>query len=146
VCIHLSVLAARSLHAPKAVQEAALRAGDASCLFAHGIIPHPADYLPPREPSLQFKAFQNDQPVLRHTDVNLRGDLYVDGSCDQHIIRELRKAAFSVVAYNSDGVETGVFMGAIPPCLPQSAQSAEYSAAATACTLATQAFVLFGDC
>jgi len=74
------------------------------------------------------------------------GDLYVDGSCDQNIIRELRKAAFSVVAYNSDGVETGVFIAAVPPALPQSAQSAEYSAAAAACTLAKQSFVLFGDC
>jgi len=74
------------------------------------------------------------------------GDLYVDGSCDQNIIRELRKAAFSVVAYNSEGVETGVFIAAVPPSLPQSAQSAEYSAAAAACTLAKQSFVLFGDC
>ena len=139
-------MAARTLHAPKDVQEAALRAGDASCLFAHGIIPHPADYLPPRDPELQFKAFNNGQRVASHLEVELGGDLYVDGSCDQHVIRELRKAAFSVVAYSSDGTESGVFIGAVPPSLPQTAQSAEYSAAAAACTLAKHSFKLFGDC
>jgi len=143
VCSHPSVIEARDLHAPKDVQLAALAAGDASCLFTHGLIPHPADYLPPRDPSLQFQAFQDGQKVASHNAVAMGGDLYVDGSCDQNIIRELRKAAFSVVAYNSEGVETGVFIAAVPPSLPQSAQSAEYSAAAAACTLAKQSFVLF---
>ena len=146
VCSHPSVVEVRNLHASSSVRSAALAAGDASCLFTHGIIPHPADYLPPREPSLQFQAFQDGQRLGSHRDIDMGGDLYVDGSCDQNVIRELRKAAFSVVAYNSDGVETGVFIAAVPPALPQSAQSAEYSAAAAACTLAKQSFVLFGDC
>jgi len=81
-----------------------------------------------------------------HTDLHLRGDIYVDGSCTTHIVKELRRAAFSCVALNDEGIETAVFVGAVPSSLPQTAQSAEYSAAAAAVTLAEGPISMYGDC
>jgi exonuclease III len=146
ICSHPSVVEARNANASVAVQNAALAAGDASCLFTHGILPHPSDALPPRPEGLKFQVRNHGQVMSTHSELHLSGDVYVDGSCTTHIVKELRRASFSCVALNNEGIETAVFIGAVPSSLPQTAQSAEYSAAAAAVTLAEGPMSVYGDC
>ena len=70
----------------------------------------------------------------------------MDGSCDQHPIHELRRAAFAVVKMGEAEHEESVLMGTVPSILPQTAQAAEYCAAACASQVLQNESVMYGDC
>ena len=74
------------------------------------------------------------------------GFAYTDGSCDNHIIKELRAAGWAVAFCDANGTRQGTLRGPVWEPLPASAQSAEYTAFAGGAQ-ATEAYTFFiADC
>ena len=144
-CNHPRVAEARNKVASKKVQEAAKRAGPTSALYNRGFLPHPADDLPKAEEKVIMQ-LRSHGKVISRSDFELEGDLFLDGSCDQHPIKELRRASWAVTKINKEGVKIASACGPVPACLPQTSQGGEYTALAGAVTLMSGASDLFGDC
>jgi hypothetical protein len=84
--------------------------------------------------------------VVEAKDFKLEGRVYLDGTCDQHPVRDLKRTAWAVAQVDESGTVRAAAYGPVPSSLPQSSQSGEYSALAAAEHLKTGACRLFGDC
>ena len=78
--------------------------------------------------------------------LQLRGNIFVDGSCTRHPVNDLNRASFSVVMVNSVAQPVLRIQAPIWAHLPQSPQAAEYCAMAAACELIGGDAIVFGDC
>ena len=76
----------------------------------------------------------------------MEGDIYIDGSCTTGPFKELRRAAFAVVAMKEDGQVTATASSPLWRSLPQTPQAAEYVALAAAVQLITGKSKIFCDC
>ena len=91
----------RNKWASAALMREARAAGLADRFYVTGVFPHPAEeWTPPDERNnMAWEELEGYEGVLE-------GDLYVDGSCTTGPFKELRRAAFSVVAVRGDGTVT----------------------------------------
>ena len=89
--------------------------------------------------------FTGTEPV-KLQDFALSGNVCVDGSCDQHVIKELRRAAWGAAAIDSDGTVIARMRGTVPADWIQSSQSGEYAALAITVRLLTGIGRIFSDC
>ena len=127
-CQHPEVENARARTATKSVVAKARKADNSSILYCRGLLPHPADVLPrpAATPSLSVK--KCDKYVDFDT-LDIGGEVFLDGSCDTHLINELRRAAFAVVERDDQGKDKNVIIGTVTADWLQTAQSSEYFAA-----------------
>ncbi len=130
-CEHPDVAAARNAVAPSWLREEMSRRPASQSRWVTGIIPHPGDIWP--------RPAEDAQPVAdfvgggspRHSDEGIPrigGKIYVDGSCTQNVIPELRRAATSLIACADDGDPQWIIRMAVPTPMPQTSQSAEFVA------------------
>jgi len=120
-------------------------APDGHPIYARGIIPHPAVTMPQPTPSFictNEGGADDDGPEA----ARLCGHLFVDGSCEPHVIPELARASWSVVAVTRDGAITRIIKGLVPATLPQTAQAGEFMAYAVVTQLAEDDSYVWQDC
>ena len=84
--------------------------------------------------------------VTSKDDMSMIDRVYLDGSCDTHAIKELRRAAFAVVTLGDDLQEESVYISTVPGTMPQTAQAAEFCAATCGSQLLHGPSILVGDC
>ncbi len=151
-CEHPDVAEARKTVAPRWLREEMSRRPATQSRWVTGLVPHPGDIWPrpatDAQPVADFvgggSPRSSDEGIPR-----IGGKLYVDGSCTQNIITELRRAATSLVAYGDDGSPQWLIRMAVPTPMPQTSQSAEFVALPLAhayLKAATCDFDLASDC
>ena len=127
-------------------------AGPSSSMYARGIFEHPANFVPPPFRFVDGDGFRGVNAVTASgtrvpTDnLQLRGAVYVNGSCTRHPIREMSRASFAVVMCNSRGEEVISVTAPVWANLPQTPQASEYCAAAAAIELIGPQAVVHSDC
>ena len=89
-CQHPDAVAARAKAAPPSVIEAAKRAGPGSALYNRGLFSHPACSWPAPEVDVKFKGHSN-LPRSADGSVDLGGNVFIDGSADQHPLEPFAK-------------------------------------------------------
>ena len=158
LCKAPQCLAARAEAAPWWIVTKAKRAGPSSTVFSKGIFPHPEALVPrpyQESDSVDRRAHEGGHGIVAFTaagtQVSLgslqpRGNIFVDGSCTRHPVRDLNRASFSVVMVNSLAQAVLRIQSPIWAHLPQSPQAAEYCALAAACELIGGEATIFGDC
>ena len=86
-------------------------------------------------------------PHIQQSGSKLAGaPFYIDGSCYPHICCDLSRAAWAVVQMDEHGQVGLALHGAVTASQPQTAQSAELSAAAAAAAVVTQGDQVISDC
>ena len=144
-CQHPPVKLARELAASPAIIRAALKAGPNCALYNRGIFAHPAeDY--PEPAALSNTHCTQEGRVCPSANCEFRGKIFVDGSCDQHMINDLKRAGWGAVAIDERGEVVATARGVIPSDTTQSSQSGEYGALACVALLATGPARIFSDC
>ncbi len=130
-CQSPDVAAARRSATPAWLRDEVARRPVSQLRWTKGMLPHPGDIWPRpsavAEPQADYEG--DDQPALSELGIpRLTGKLYVDGSCSQHVIPELRRAATAIVARDPErGVSWRIRM-AVPSPMPQTSQAAEHVA------------------
>ena len=149
-CTAPQCVSARSEAVPWWLVIKAKQAGPSNMLYAKGIFPHPGDFVP-----RPLSATGSDRGIRAHTaagtavstaSLRLRGHVFIDGSCTRTPIRELNRAAFSVVMVNPSGKAVIKVAAPVWAHLPQTPQAAEYCAYAAAAELAAHGTCVYGDC
>ncbi len=131
-CQHPEVVAARNRVAPQWLQAEVARRPATQTRWVTGFFPHPGDTWPrpatQADPVVEFLG-HGDPPRGEMNLPSLSGKVYSDGSCSQHAIKELRRAATAIVQHNPEqgGAWWRIRM-AVPAPMPQSSQAAEYVA------------------
>ena len=75
------------------------------------------------------------------------GLVAMNGSCDQHPIKDLRRAGWGCAMMDTDtGLPAGLAYGCVPSSLPQTSQAGEYAAFAAICNLARKPTKILSDC
>jgi hypothetical protein len=131
-CLHPDVVEARNRVAPQWIRDEVARRAATQAFWTSGLIPHPGDTWP-RPASEATPQADYDGPGWRPVDEDLGvpclgKKIYVDGSCTQHVIAELRRAATAVVTRDEATGATWRVRMAVPTPMPQSSQSAEHVA------------------
>ena len=127
-CDHPPVKAARERAATPAVIAAAVAAGPSSALFNRGLFPHPETDWPDAAEGTCHQFRQHGLVDEACDDFTMQGDVFVDGSCDQHPIKDLRRAGWGGATLGADGKVNREVRGCVPRCYPQSSQAGEYVA------------------
>ncbi len=130
-CTHEQVAEARRLAAPAWLREEVARRPATQSLWINALLPHPGDTWPrpahEANPRAEY-AGVGDPPMNAEGIPILRGQLYVDGSCSQHVIGELRRAATAIVAKDPIGGITWRIGMPVPSPMLQTSQVAEHVA------------------
>ena len=142
---HPEVKRARKKVAPAPIREAALRAGPTCALYNRGLTSHPASDYPAVSCDTTCEYFERGKNTGAKV-LSVQGKLCVDGSCDQHIIRSLRRASWSVVQIDDDGEEIVAVRGTVPAFFVQSSQAGEYATLSAALQLMAGPSTIFSDC
>ena len=116
-------------------------AGPMERFYVTGVFPHPADIWTP--PDEVHNTVWEEKEGLEGV---MEGDIYIDGSCTTGPFKELRRAAFAVVAMKEDGQVTATASSPLWRSLPQTPQAAEYVALAAATQMVTGRSKIFCDC
>ena len=123
-------------------------------LYTRGAFAHPADVLP--RPAVEgsnalLYAWHVDElespegPKVPRNG-HMWGHLFLDGSCQRHVVRELSRAAWCV-SMNSDGGKClGEVRGPVWAHFPQTPQAAEYSARCVVAQYVSFPSTLYSDC
>ena len=145
LCQHPPVKKAREEVASPSIIKAARKAGPNCALYNRGIFAHPADDFPEAasEPLASFTC--NGEPA-DPDNWDFGGTICIDGSCDQHMIKDLKRAGWGAVAIDENGVVIATAKGVIPSDTTQSSQSGEYGALTSVAIVATRAARVLGDC
>ena len=137
--------AERNAHASKLLVRAARDAGPTSAYYNRAIGKHPAHRHPEpcqmRDTEWVFEACSDVLPPLA-----VQGDVYVDGSCSRHVVREMNRAGWAVVCVDEQGEILARAYGPVCAPLPQTSQAAEFVAFAAAVRLAAGPTSIFEDC
>ena len=88
----------------------------------------------------------NEVPQHQWQDVDISGDVFTDGSCDQNWIKDLRRAAWAFVTLGTDGKPKHTVMCSVPADQLQTPQSAEYGAVAGLASWSTGNVAAWSDC
>ncbi len=131
-CQHPEVIAARNRVAPRWLQAEVARRPATQSRWVTGFFPHPGDTWPrpvtEADPIVEYSGC-GDPPRGDMGLPVLKGQIYSDGSCSQHVIKELRRAATAIVQHNPEqGGAWWKIRMAVPAPMPQSSQAAEYVA------------------
>ena len=118
-------------------------------LFAtRAIWRQPADScpLPPVDGGTEI-VWRDDIPEENRVAANLGGFMaFCDGSASKHAVEELRRAAWACAFVEPDGRLQASIVGPVWQNLPQTSQSAEYSATVAAIQTMSRPTHLVGDC
>ena len=127
---------------------AARAAGKDDPLYTRALVKHPAaGFLPPLEGGIEWLFPAAGAAADGTTDSSIGGHLgFLDGSCDTHIIRECRRAGWSVVFTDACGKPSAVVRGPVWHPLPQTAAAAEYVSYGVAAQVVEKPTKLYGDC
>ena len=121
-------------------------------LFCHGAFAHPADFLPRpcKDGAVQFvwhkDVLVGPQGPEEPREGDVWGHLFLDGSCNRHIINELSRAAWAITMHDDAGVLLYEVRGPVWAQYPQTPQAGEFLARGMAGTLAKYDSVLYSDC
>ncbi len=131
-CMHPDVVEARNRVAPQWIRDEVARRAATQAFWTSGLLPHPGDTWPrpatEATPQADFEG-PGRRPVDEQLGIPCLGDkIYVDGSCTQHVIAELRRAATAIVARDEATGATWSVRMAVPTPMPQSSQAAEHVA------------------
>jgi len=113
-----------------------------------GIWAHPADAcpLPPASGGMDFE-WNAAVPEQDRVVDNLGGNLvFVDGSASRHPVVDMRRASWAVAYYDDQGHVQATITGPVWQHLPQTPQSAEYTATVAAIQTMHRDTHLVGDC
>ncbi len=127
----------------------AQRAASGSSFWTTGVCPNPVDLAPLPDVKLTVTSERvvaegstgGDEGLL-----DMRGHLYIDGSCTTPTIRELARAGCSIVSTNAEGTPTKILRAAVPRHLPQTAQAGEYLAYGIVMKALCGEATITGDC
>ena len=144
-CQHPDVKAAREKAASPTIIKAAVKAGPNSSLYNRGLFAHPEESYPAAAEDLKVECTMKACRVTTE-DFKLEGNVYLDGSCDQHMIKDLKRASWGIAVLIEQGETVASAKGAVPSDTIQTSQSGEYGALAAAMMLVTGACHLFSDC
>ena len=124
----------------------AREAGRDSPLYTRAIASHPGDIVrakPADDLIVTCERFDGVDPSIVH---GVKGPLYMDGSCDRHVCKELSRAAWCVVAIDVDCKLRYNLRGPVFAPFPQTPQAGEYMAAAVSCQVGEHGFLGKSDC
>ena len=146
-CKHPEVVALRNKHTSKDTRAYAQEAGPVSALYNRGIMSARGDQLPcaSEDPVVVCETWKDGIPTAT-TLVRFKGDVFVDGSCDQHPIKELKRASWSCVQVDAEGNKVASAHGTVPRHLPQTSQAGEFAALVAATRAAGGTCCVYGDC
>ena len=86
------------------------------------------------------------QAIVDKDSFEFTGSICIDGSCDQHPIRDLRRASWGAAAIDTEGNVIARARGTVPADWIQSSQSGEYAALAVTAQIITGVCQIFSDC
>jgi hypothetical protein len=98
---------------------------------------------------MRFRERQSDGTFADVADVEcwqLNGDVYLDGSCQSHVLSELARASWAAARLDGEGVCTAVVSGTVPSTIAQTSVAAEWCAAAVVAQLAAGPVNAAQDC
>ena len=110
-----------------------------------GIILHPAHLVPAPSSDKGCRFMDADGNDLASL-VGFGGEVFIDGSCTQHKVHELRRASWSVRAVDDQGLSKDMVIGPVWAPLPQTPQAAEFCALAAVAQVLTERARIYGDC
>ena len=139
------VVAARNRFASSALQAEATRENADLLWVKRAIIDDPSDHLlPPNAKDLAV-----NEEILDVDAWNLGTDhlcAYSDGSCTQELLREMKRASWGLIFYNSSNKAIARFFRAIPAYLRQSSAAGEFAGLPLALEVAPRDTSLAVDC
>ena len=113
-------------------------------------MPHPSENWPEISQDCASRIFDGDSASkgvnVRDEQLNISGTICIDGSCDQHRIRGLKRASWGLVVIDAAGKLQAAARGIVPACLPQTSQSGEDSAMVCVAALAIGPSRILIDC
>ena len=143
-CEHPPVKVAREAVSSRSIIKAALQADPDSALYNRGFFAHPTDDNPQAaDDTVGHFAMGR---LAGSATSKKRDGLSLKGSCDQHMITDLRRAGWGAVAVGDEGNVMSVARGVIPADTIQSSQSGEYGALAGFAFIAIRVSQIFNDC
>ena len=125
-CRNPPLVAARNRFASPALQAEATRENADLLWVTRAIIDDPSDHLPPPN----AKDLAVNEEILDVDAWNLGTDhlcAYSDGSCTQELSREMKRASWGLIFYNSANKAMARYFGAIPAYLRQSSAAGEFA-------------------
>ena len=134
-CCHPEVKKARDRITDDCLRQRAQASGQTSVLYNNGILPHPADRLPPPCAQDRWEFARNDGTRCTGDTVpkatpTMHGNLFTDGHASRTGIHECDRASWAVVQIDDQGEVVAYLRGSVPRTFPQTSQSSEYLAAA----------------
>ena len=146
-CTAPAVVAVRKRTASKKLIWAALRAGEDDPMFTHGVLPHPAEPGPGPQAQMKMEAWHIDgDEALVEGRPRMSGTMYADGHATRTGVDELNRASWAIIELSDDGELRSYLRGCVPATYPQTAQAAEYMAAAVSTLVAEPEATLYDDC
>ncbi len=130
-CQHPDAVEARRRAAPDWLIDEVRRRPCTQARWTTGVIPHPGDIWPrPSADANPTAVYDGDgeRPLSADCIPRLRGQVYVDGSCTNHVIRDLRRAGTSIVTMGHDDAPLWRIRLPLPSPMPQTSQAAEFAA------------------
>ncbi len=130
-CLHPDAVAARCRASPQWFRDEIDRGTVNRTLCTTGMIPHPGDVWPrPARDAIPSAHYEGDgeRPIAPEGIPIIDGSVYVDGSCTNHVIPELKRAGTSLVTKNQQGHITWRINLAVPTPMPQTSQASEFVA------------------
>ncbi len=130
-CQHADVVEARRRAAPAWLIDEVRRRPRTQARWTTGVIPHPGDIWPrPSADAIPTAEFDGDgeRPLSADCIPRLHGQVYVDGSCTNHVIHDLRRAGTSIVTMGHDDAPLWRIRMPLPSPMPQTSQAAEFAA------------------
>ncbi len=131
-CQHADVVAARNRAAPRWLREEVARRPVSQTRWTNGLVPHPGDVWPrPAQEAAPQAIYDGpgDPPIDEGSGLpSLVGRVYVDGSCSQHVVSELKRAATAIVIRDAEVGTLWRIRMPVPTPMPQTSQSAEHVA------------------
>ena len=89
---------------------------------------------------------QMGQAQVSNADFEFSGSICIDGSYDQHPVKDLRRASWGAAAFNAAGDIIARARGTVPADWIQSSQSGEFAALAVSTQIITGVSLIFSDC
>ncbi len=130
--------------------EESQRANARSPFWTTAILPHPTDLAPPpREDFLcevEHHTVEGREAATDDNRMEMKGALYVDGSCFPSPIRGLARASMAIRMVGPAGEPVKTMQLAVPRHLPQTAQVAEHMVTAVAYQHIRGPAQVMGDC
>ena len=146
-CQAPTAVAARTRAAAKGLVRKAIAAGQEDPLYTHGFFPHPGDSI--QMPCQEMKSecwHRNGQQGCIDGAVRMHGDIYADGHATRTGINELNRASWAIVEIDHNDDVVAWVRGCVPSHHPQTAQAAEFMAAALTPQICGPNTVLYDDC